>query len=51
MTGIDAAGITEEFLAGTSREALAVVNVGHPGDGAHFPRNPRLAAHEVVTRV
>jgi 3-hydroxypropanoate dehydrogenase len=51
MTGIDAAGITEEFLAGTSREALAVVNVGHPGDDAHFPRNPRLAAHEVITRV
>lgn len=51
MTGIDAAGITEQLLAGTGYEALAVVNVGYPGDGAHFPRNPRLEAHEIITRI
>lgn len=51
MTGIDAAGITDEFLSGTSLETLAVVNVGLPGPDAHFPRNPRLEPHEVITRV
>ena len=51
MTGIDAQGITRELLAGTSLEAVAVVNVGHPGEDAHFPRNPRLEAHEVITRL
>ena len=51
MTGIDSQGITRELLAGTSLEAVAVVNVGHPGEDAHFPRNPRLEAHEVITRL
>lgn len=51
MTGIDAEGITRELLAGTALEAVAVVNVGHPGQDAHFPRNPRLEAHEVITRL
>lgn len=51
MTGIDAAGITEQLLADTSLEALAVVNVGIPGPDAHFPRNPRLQADEVITRL
>jgi 3-hydroxypropanoate dehydrogenase len=51
MTGIDAEGITREMLAGTSLEALAVVNVGLPGEEAHFPRNPRLEPHEVISRV
>lgn len=51
MTGIDAAGITEQLLAGTGYEAVAVVNVGFPGQDAHFPRNPRLEAHEIITRI
>jgi 3-hydroxypropanoate dehydrogenase len=51
MTGIDAAGITERLLAGTGYEAIAVVNVGYPGEEAHYPRNPRLEAHEIITRI
>lgn len=51
MTGIDAEGITAQLLAGTSLEAVAVVNVGLPGEDAHFPRNPRLEPHEVITRL
>lgn len=51
MSGIDAAGITKDLLAGTSLQAIAVVNIGHPGVDAHFPRNPRLEADEVITRI
>lgn len=51
MTGIDAAGITKELLADTGYEAVAVVNVGYPGEDAHFPRNPRLSAEEIITRI
>lgn len=51
MTGIDAAGITAELLPGTGYEAVAVVNVGFPGEDAHFPRNPRLAAEEIISRI
>jgi 3-hydroxypropanoate dehydrogenase len=50
MTGIDAAGITAELLP-DGVEALAVVNVGYPGEDAHHPRNPRLGADEVITRI
>lgn len=50
MTGVDAAGITAELLP-EGFEALAVVNVGYPGEDAHFPRNPRLAAHEIISRI
>lgn len=50
MTGIDAAGITEQLLP-AGYEAVAVVNVGYPGEDAHFPRNPRLESHEIVTRI
>lgn len=50
MTGINAAGITEHFLP-EGYEAVAVVNVGYPGEDAHFPRNPRLAAHEIISRI
>ncbi|GMA86358.1 putative NADH dehydrogenase/NAD(P)H nitroreductase [Angustibacter aerolatus] len=51
MTGYDAAGIDAEFFAGTDRHVLAVVNVGHPGEDAWFPRSPRLGYDEVVTTV
>jgi 3-hydroxypropanoate dehydrogenase len=30
---------------------MAVVNIGKPGDGAWFPRNPRLSYEQVVTTV
>lgn len=51
MTGIDAAAITDDLLGGTSLQAIAVVNIGHPGADAHFPRNPRLEAHEIISRI
>lgn len=50
MTGIDAAAITDRLVP-EGYEALAVVNVGLPGEDAHFPRNPRLEAHEIITRI
>lgn len=51
MTGIDAPAITEQLLGDTGYEAVAVVNVGFPGENATFPRNPRLEADEVITRI
>ncbi|GAA4155298.1 malonic semialdehyde reductase [Actinomadura keratinilytica] len=49
MTGFDAEGIEREFLAGTGRQAIAVVNIGRPAPDAYFPRNPRLAFDQVVS--
>jgi 3-hydroxypropanoate dehydrogenase len=51
MTGFDAAGLQEEFFAGTAQRVLAVVNIGRPGPDAFFPRNPRLDYADVVTTV
>ncbi|HKG49409.1 MAG TPA: malonic semialdehyde reductase [Actinomycetales bacterium] len=51
MTGFDAAGIDAEFFSGTNQHALAVVNIGHPGPDAWFPRSPRLDLEDVVTTV
>lgn len=43
MSGMDAAGIDDDLLAGTGWNALVVLNVGHvDGDGGAFPRAPRL---------
>ncbi|RDG40104.1 malonic semialdehyde reductase [Streptomyces corynorhini] len=50
MTGFDPAGIQKEFLDG-DHTPLAVVNIGKPGDGAFYPRSPRLAFDEVITTV
>lgn len=50
MTGIDAEAISEQLLP-AGYEALAVINVGHPGEDALFPRNPRLSAGEVITAI
>ena len=49
MGGFDAAGIDADLLAGTSLRSVLVVNIGHPGDDAWFPRNPRLEVERVVT--
>jgi 3-hydroxypropanoate dehydrogenase len=49
MSGLDADGITSDLLAGTSLKAIAAVNLGYPGENAHFPRSPRLEFAEVVT--
>lgn len=51
MTGFDGEGINKEFFADGEHSVLAVVNIGKPGEGAWFPRNPRLAYDEVVTTV
>jgi len=49
MAGFDADAVTEEFLPGGRHRALLVVNIGHPGPDAWFPRLPRLAAEDVLT--
>ncbi|MFE7135030.1 malonic semialdehyde reductase [Streptomyces sp. NPDC057638] len=50
MTGFDAAGIQKEFLD-EDHTPLMVVNIGHPGENAWFPRSPRLSYDTVVTTV
>ena len=49
MGGFDAAGIDEEFFAGTTLRSILVVNIGHPAENAWFDRLPRLEHDEVVT--
>ncbi len=48
MGGFDAAGIDEEFFAGSTWKSFLVVNLGHPGENAWFDRLPRLELDEVV---
>jgi 3-hydroxypropanoate dehydrogenase len=48
MGGFDAAGLDEEFLAGTGWKSFLVVNIGHPGPNAWYDRLPRLDHDEVV---
>ncbi|MER8047429.1 malonic semialdehyde reductase [Streptomyces sp. NPDC094032] len=50
MTGFDFPGAQKEFLD-ADHTPLMVVNIGHPGDDAWFPRSPRLSYDEVVTAV
>ena len=50
MGGFNAAGVDEEFNAGTGWRTFLVVNVGTPGESPWFGRLPRLDA-EVATRV
>jgi len=49
MGGYDADAIDAEFFAGTAHKTVLVVNLGHPGPDAWYPRNPRLTHDEVVT--
>jgi 3-hydroxypropanoate dehydrogenase len=51
MTGFDGAGINADFFPDGEHKVLAVVNIGHPGEGAWFDRLPRLDYHEVVSAV
>lgn len=51
MTGFDAEGIDKEFFSESGYKTLVVVNIGHPGENAWFPRNPRLEQDLVVTTV
>ncbi|MFD5270093.1 malonic semialdehyde reductase [Streptomyces sp. NPDC058335] len=50
MTGFDAEGIRKEFLD-DDHTPLVVVNIGKPGEGASYPRSPRLPYEQVVTTV
>ncbi|MFF5175686.1 malonic semialdehyde reductase [Micromonospora sp. NPDC000089] len=49
MGGFDAAGVDKEFFANTGWKSLLLVNIGHPGPDAWFPRLPRLD-HDTVVR-
>ena len=51
MTGFDAAGVDRQLLAGTTLKSIAVLNVGHPAEGAFRPRAPRLPADEVISSI
>jgi 3-hydroxypropanoate dehydrogenase len=51
MTGFDAAGINADFFPDGEHKVLAVVNIGHPGEGAWFDRLPRLDYDEVVSAI
>jgi len=48
MNGYDAAGVDEEFFAGTTLRSLVVVNIGKPAENAWFDRLPRLSYDDVV---
>ncbi|MET9504579.1 malonic semialdehyde reductase [Streptomyces sp. NPDC006622] len=50
MTGFDAQGVRKEFLD-DDHTPLVVVNIGKPGEGASYPRSPRLPYDQVVTTV
>ncbi|MET8947964.1 malonic semialdehyde reductase [Streptomyces sp. NPDC004542] len=50
MTGFDPEGVRKEFLD-DDHTPLVIVNIGKPGEGAFYPRSPRLAYDEVVTTV
>lgn len=48
MNGMDASGIDRDLLP-ADHHAIAVVNIGYPGENAYYPRNPRLDADKVIT--
>ena len=50
MGAFDAAGIDEDFNAGTADRTFMVVNVGTPGENPWFPRLPRLDAEIAPSR-
>lgn len=49
MTGFDAAGVDAEFFPDGRFKSFMVINMGHPGENAWFPRLPRLAHEDVIT--
>ncbi len=49
MGGFDAAGVDEEFFAGSALRSLLVVNIGHVAEGGNFPRKPHVTFDEAVT--
>jgi 3-hydroxypropanoate dehydrogenase len=51
MSGFDYAGVNREFFPDGRHRALAVVNLGKPGQGAWYDRLPRLDYEQVVSTV
>ncbi|GAB3644334.1 malonic semialdehyde reductase [Streptomyces sparsus] len=51
MTGFDFEGVNKEFFGDGRQKTLVVINIGHPGPDAFFPRSPRLPHTEAVTTV
>lgn len=49
MAGFDSAGVDEEFFPDGRLASTLVVNIGHPGPDAWFPRLPRLAHQDVLS--
>ena len=51
MAGFNAAGIDQEFFAGTALRSLLVVNIGHVAEGGNFARKPHLTFDEAATLI
>ena len=49
MTGFDSDGVDADLLAGTTLKSIALVNIGHAGPDAFYPRSPRLDHDEVIS--
>jgi 3-hydroxypropanoate dehydrogenase len=49
MGGFDAAGVDAEFFPDGRFHSILVINIGHPGPDAWYPRQPRLD-HEDALR-
>lgn len=49
MTGFNSAGVDGDLLLDTNLKSFCVVNIGHPGDNAYKPRNPRVEFADAVT--
>ncbi len=51
MGGFDAAGVDEDFHAGTTQKTFMVVNIGKPGENAWRPRLPRFDYQTATTTI
>jgi 3-hydroxypropanoate dehydrogenase len=51
MSGFDYPGVNQAFFPDGRHRALAVVNIGEPGQGAWYDRLPRLEFDQVVSTV
>lgn len=51
MAGFDAEAVSKEFFPDGRHRVLVAINMGKPGENAHFERLPRLAFEEVVQTI
>ena len=49
MTGFNSADVDGDLLLNTKLKSFCVVNIGHPGENAYKPRNPRVEFADAVT--